>query len=139
MKEASFSDIFTPEQIIEYCREIYNAETQEEIETIETEITEYLREKDYSEEQIQIWIQQIELVVDTIVKEERIIFNENGTLQKNETPTQEVIETNIPKSTSTDSQANTPASVTFGVLGAALVTGIALKKKVFKNKKNKTL
>lgn len=110
------------ETALGYCQAILNAETEEEIGEIKEEIAEDMRTNGAPEEAIVSYITGLEDIVEKVESEE-YVFTEQGTLVRNTEPT----------------QANTLAGIGLGVVSAALVASIALKKKVFKNKKGRSL
>lgn len=134
MREATVAN----ETALEYCRALLNAETEEELIAVKEEIARDLKVNGMPEESIQAYLQNLDMFVEKLNSEEYFI-NEDGQIVANETPTQEVVETNAPQSTHMATQANTLAGISLGVAGAAIVACLALKKKVLKKKKNKTL
>ncbi len=133
MKEATI-DI---KIILEYCKAILNAETEEEVLEIKAELAEVYRKNGLTEEDIQRYLNNVDEVV-AMVESGEITISENGQLVRKEVPTQEVTEVNS-ADVNTSSQANTLAGIGLGAVGATLVACIAIKKRFFKNKKNKNL
>ena len=124
------------QEALEYCKEIVNAESEEEIIAIKQEIAANMREDGAQEEAITHYLQQLDDVTERIEEGEYII-TENGLIaNKEQEETYEVVETSIPESTNTESQANTKAGLAIGLAGAAIVTTLALKNKLLKAKKN---
>lgn len=124
------------QEALEYCKEIVNAESEEEIIAIKQEIAANMREDGAPEESITHYLQQLDDVTERIEEGEYII-TENGLIaNKEQEETYEVVETSIPEPTNTESQANTKAGLAIGLAGAAIVTTLALKNKLLKAKKN---
>ncbi len=131
------------ETALEYCKAILNAESEEEILAIKGDIAEGMRANGSPEEVIENYLNGLDEVVSRLDSGEYSI-TEDGAIVRNEDVesivTHEVVETEAPQVIrSAPSQANTKAGLAFGVAGAAIVASLALKKKVLKNKKNKTM
>lgn len=121
-----------------YCQEILNAESEEEIESIKEAIANGMRGNGASEEYVQSYITRLETVVEN-VENGTYVFNSEGYLLRKDDIVEEVVESGAPSANDIPSQANTVAGVSLGVVTAAIVASIALKKKVLKNKKGRTL
>ncbi len=123
--------------ILEYCKAILNAENEEEILGIKAEIGNVYRANGFTEEEVQRYLNNVDEVV-AMLESGEVTISESGELIRKEVPTQEVTEVNS-VGVNTNSQANTLAGIGLGTVGATLVACIAIKKRFFKNKKNKNL
>lgn len=126
------------EKVLEYCKAILTAETEEEIMEIKEEIANTLREENMTEEAVLNYIQNLEEAVEKI-ETQGFIIDENGRIIVNETSTQAVAETEQTQLTNTNSINNTNGTVSVGLCAAALIACMTLKKTVLKNKQGRKL
>jgi len=124
------------ESILEYCKAILNAETEEEVLAIKAEIGNIYKAVGYTEEEVQTYLNNIDAIV-VMVESGEATISESGELVRSEVPTQKITEVSGAGMNVTSSQANTLAGIGLGVVGATLVACLAMKKRLFKNKKNK--
>lgn len=154
MKEATTK----MESALEYCKIILNAESEEEIVGIKAEIVEGLRSNGSSEEFIQGFLLSLDSAVERLENEnvvldengqfvrseeamqgeQTVLVDENGQVVRNEETMQEGQAIPVEEApVNTNTGTNTMAGVGLGLTMTALVASIALKKKIFKNRKNK--
>ncbi len=124
--------------VLEYCQAILNVDSEEEIEPIKEAIANGMRAYGTSEEVVESYMSCIDSVVEN-VENGVYVFNSEGHLLVKGEDVQEVLDSKAPEANDIPSQANTLAGVSLGVVTAAIVASIALKKKVLKNKKSKTI
>lgn len=155
MREAS-AEI---ESVLEYCKEILNAESEEEILRIEDEIAQGMRMNGTSEEVIQDYLFGLDQLVLSIESGEFVI-TEDGMLLRNDNEVDysdeetdyivddvleqkeieaiEVVEERVP-----DANINRKSSAfetsAFNTITLAIAVSIALRKIFFKNKNNRKL
>lgn len=130
MREASGEFL---EYISNFCQAVYNAESEEEIESLRENLKDGFRQNGFSEEEITAVMNKIDSV-SLGLELGTLTFGEDGKIVRQEEviATQEVEPDNV---VSSNSQANTSVGVGFGVVGAAVVASLALKKKILKSKK----
>lgn len=130
MREASGEFL---EYISNFCQAVYNAESEEEIEFLRENLKDGFRQNGFSEEEITAVMNKIDSV-SLGLELGTLTFGEDGKIVRQEEviATQEVEPDNV---VSSNSQANTSVGVGFGVVGAAVVASLALKKKILKSKK----
>lgn len=130
MREASGEFL---EYISNFCQAVYNAESEEEIESLRGNLKDGFRQNGFSEEEITAVMNKIDSV-SLGLELGTLTFDEDGKIVRQEEviATQEVEPDNV---VSSNSQANTSVGVGLGVVGAAVVASLALKKKILKSKK----
>lgn len=121
---------------LEVCKAILNAETAEEVETIKTNLPIYFKENGMSEEEALRFMSIVDTMLEMIEKEE-LVFDEKGNLVRNNEEIQETAEVGVPAPTPTANlNFGEIAGNIFGIAAGAVVICLALKNKVFNNKKS---
>ncbi len=124
------------EMATDYCKAILAAETEEELGEIRGDIVNYLKGIGYEDEYIQNYLGRMDVAV-SLIEDGEYVISRDGNLVRNHEATTEIQETPVPSEVNKIPDSHSMASVGLGVTLAALVSTIALKKRVFKNEKTK--
>ncbi|MCX4364799.1 MAG: hypothetical protein OSJ70_03405 [Bacilli bacterium] len=128
------------ERILDFCKQILNAETNEEIEVIKEDIATMLHEEGYGEEPVEYFMAKLDEVLELIENEE-LVFNENGQLVPGPNAEQETIEAGslepIPENNVQNNQ--TLGIAAMGLSLSLLVGCMAVRRKINNSKQHKNL
>lgn len=128
------------ERILDFCKQILNAETNEEIEIIKEDIATMLHEEGYGEEPVEYFMAKLDEVLELIENEE-LVFNENGQLVPGPNAEQETIEAGslepIPENNVQNNQ--TLGIAAMGLSLSLLVGCMAVRRKINNSKQHKNL
>ena len=128
------------ERILDFCKQILNAETNEEIEVIKEDIATMLHEEGYGEEPVEYFMAKLDEVLELIENEE-LVFNENGQLVPGPNAEQETIEAGslepIPENNVKNNQ--TLGIAAMGLSLSLLVGCMAVRRKINNSKQHKNL
>lgn len=124
------------EPVLYYCKAIFNAESEEEIEEIKQELLDGLRTNGASEEVISDYSTFLDEVTVRFESGE-LTFDENGQLVRNENFVQEGTTLEPNGTLEIGSQATTATGIALGLVASAIVVTVSLRKKFSKAKQKR--
>lgn len=126
------------ENMLSYCKAIFNAESEEEIEQIKQELLENLRANGTDEQVVSDYEMYLEQIVDRFESGE-LTFDENGMLVRNEEFVQESAQVQAPEPVESGNFSTTAAGVALGLVASTIVVTVKLRKNFSKKQKQKRL
>ena len=135
MREASNEVL---EKYVDYCQALLAAETEEDILAAKDQMAQDLIEQGHTEEEVHTFLGTMDELVEKI-EDGEYVFNGTTFVLKDKEESYGTLYEGPTTEANSASMAYTKAGIGLGLAGATIVTVLALKKKVFKNKKNKNL